>query len=339
MMAVLKMETITLDIRVALILGATGFGLELLALYLLGENMPFNALVAHFVAGLSTAYSLSQLMPQHFRTKSSVFFLFFICLLVPIVSGICLLFSLVAGLYNPKSVKNRIFDRVDPAVNRIESIDSEFSSNLSSGYIRGILRFCPQQEKRIKAVLATRQMTDEMAVPILAVALLDAADEVRLLAYSMLDSKRKKLDRLIHKGLIKLKSFNLQPESKKIIHQNLTEAFWELSYLELVEGQNKQRALNSAKQHVLDALELQQEDACVHLLHARINIKLGLYEKAQYALKLSKKYGMAARKLAPLYAEIAFETRHFDEIGRQLTYIDPMAQKNAILGGWVEQWS
>ncbi len=74
MMAVLKMETITLDIRVALILGATGFGLELLALYLLGENMPFNALVAHFVAGLSTAYSLSQLMPQHFRTKSSVFF-------------------------------------------------------------------------------------------------------------------------------------------------------------------------------------------------------------------------------------------------------------------------
>jgi hypothetical protein len=83
-MAVLKMKTITLDIRVALILGATGFGLELWALYLLGENMLFNALLVHFVAGLSTTYSLSQLMPQHFRTKPAVFFLFFQYFLVPL---------------------------------------------------------------------------------------------------------------------------------------------------------------------------------------------------------------------------------------------------------------
>jgi predicted Zn-dependent protease len=182
-------------------------------------------------------------------------------------------------------------------------------------------------------------MTDEMAVPLLKVALLDAADEVRLLAYSMLDSKRKKLDRLIHKGLTKLKSSNLQPKSKKIIHQNLAEAFWELSYLGLVEGQSKQRALNSAKQQVLDALNIQKEDPWMHLLHARIAIRLGLYEEASNALKQSEKYAMDTRKLAPLYAEIAFETRHFNEIGHQLKQIDSMSQKNPILGGWVTQWS
>jgi hypothetical protein len=242
-------------------------------------------------------------------------------------------------LYKPKSVKNKIFDRDDPAVNRIESIDSEFSSNLSSGHIRGILRFCPEQEKRIKAVLATRRMTDEMAVPLLKVALLDAADEVRLLAYSMLDSKRKKLDRLIHKGLTKLKSSNLQPKSKKIIHQNLAEAFWELSYLGLVEGQSRNRVLGSAKQQVLDALNIQKEDPWMYLLHARITIRLGLYKEASNALKQSEKYAMDTRKLAPLYAEIAFETRHFNKIGRQLKQIDSMSQKNPILGGWVTQWS
>jgi hypothetical protein len=337
-MAVLEWKTTSTE-TLALIIGAAGFGLELLALYLLSVNLLFNALLAHLVAGLLSAYSLSQLMPQHFRTKLTIIFLFFVFLLIPVIAGICLLFSLVDGLYNPKSAINKIFDRVDPAVNRIESIDSEFSSNGSCSHIRGILRCCPEQEKRIKAVLATRRMTDEMAVPLLKVALLDAADEVRLLAYSMLDSKRKKLDQMIHKGLTKLKSFNLQPESRKRIHQNLAEAFWELSYLGLVEGQSRHRVLSSAQQQVLDALKIQKEDPWMHLLLARITLRLGLYEEANNALKQSEKYAMDPRKLAPLYAEIAFETRHFNKIGRQLKQIDSMSQKNPILGGWVTQWS
>ena len=55
----------------------------------------------------------------------------------------------------------------------------------------GVIRHAAETAARVRAVMATRQLSDQYAVPILQVALRDPVDDVRLLAYALLDGKER----------------------------------------------------------------------------------------------------------------------------------------------------
>jgi hypothetical protein len=325
--------------QIALALFLAGYGLELWALQLLLNNLLLKALAIHVFAALHIPWPLCQFMPKHFRTNLTILFLLFIlCLFVPLISGPCLLLSLSIGLYYPKLADKKFLKVINPPQTPGETANTFLYSPFSSGLIIGTLKFSQEEDKRIKAVLATRQMETKTAIPLLRTALLDSSDEVRLLAFSMLDSKQKKIDSVIHKELMKLRSSKLQPNEKKIIHQTLAEAFWELSYSTLAEGRVRIHTLNSAKQHVIEALKSQNNDAGLYLLHARIAIQLGSYEEASNALTLANSYGISTVKIASYRAEIAFEQKHFNEVAQHVQNIDKLAQNNIVLNGIVKQW-
>ncbi|MCK5830732.1 MAG: hypothetical protein KAH20_10570 [Methylococcales bacterium] len=328
------------EIQLAILLFIAGFGLELWALHLLLNNMLLKALIIHVFAALHTPWPLCKFMPKHFRINYGVLLLLFtLCLFIPLVSGICLLISFSLGLYNPKSINKKFLK-----VNNLPTPPGEGTANtlsfspFSSGLIIGTLKFSQDEDKRIKAVLATRQMENQTSIPLLRIALLDSSDEVRLLAFSMLDNKQKKIDTIIHRELMKLRSSKLQPDEKKSIHQTLAEAFWELSYSTLAEGRVRVHTLNSAKQHVIEALKIQNNEAGLHLLHARIAILLNSYEEASNALTLANTYGVSNIKIASYRAEIAFELKQFNEVSQHIQIIDKLAQNNMILNGIVRQW-
>lgn len=323
----------------ALILFLAGYGLELWALQLLLNNFLLKALVIHVFAALHIPWPLCQFMPKHFRTNPTMLFLLFtLCLFVPLISGTCLLLSLTIGLYYPKPVDKKFLKVINPPQMPGETDNIFFYPPFSSGLIIGTLKFSQEEDKRIKAVLATRQMENQTAIPLLRTALLDSSDEVRLLAFSMLESKQKKIDSVIHKELMKLRSSKLQPNKKKIIHQTLAEEFWELSYSTLAEGRVRIHTLNSAKQHVIESLKIQNNDAGLHLLHARIAIQLACYEEASNALTLASNYGISRVKTASYRAEIAFEQKHFNDVTQHVKNIDKLAQNNVILNEIVKQW-
>lgn len=322
--------------KIALLLFLAGFGLELWALQLLFNDFLTKALLVHFFAVLHFPWPLCQFMPKRYRINSwLLFLLFLLCLFVPIVSCICLFFSLTIGLYKPKTMTEK-FIKVNNLPNNPQNVYTY--TPFSSGLIIGTLKFSKDESKRIKAVLATRQMENQTAVPLLRIALRDSSDEVRLLAFSMLDIKQKKLDLIIHKELMKLRASKLKPNEKKIIHHRLVEAFWELSYSGLVEGRVLIHTLNSAKQHIIEALNIQNTDAGLHLLHARIALQLNSYKEASNALTSASKYGTSKIKIASYRAEIAFEQKQFDKVTQQVQKIDKLAQNNLVLNGIVKQW-
>ena len=74
----------------------------------------------------------------------------------------------------------------------------------NDGGLQDVLRHAPDTEKRMAALFATRRMPPREAIPILKLALRDPADDVRLLAYSMLDKQESEINLRIEAALRQL---------------------------------------------------------------------------------------------------------------------------------------
>jgi len=324
----------------ALLLLIAGFILEGLALCCLFNQMVTTAFFFHLASSTVLPWPLWYLIPKR-DTSSRAFLLllFFYCLFIPVVSGICLLLILTLGVLYTRPIQKQMID-VSTLPHAPDNILEKISvTQQNPGKIHGVLKSSGDIGRRFRAVLATRKMQDNKAIPILKIGLRDPVDEVRLLAYSLLDSKLKKIDLKIHESLLDLSKKKLDSVATGVVHQSLAESYWELSYLLLVQGLAQIHTLKSAYHHTSEALKVRDTDAGLNLLHARLALSLDLYAEAAQALDQAEKQGMSLVKLAPWRAELAFATRHFEEVTSHVEAIDEIAKNNSILAGIFKQWA
>lgn len=324
---------------VYLVVYLSNLGLEFYALILAIEGDLKTALVLHFISSMVIPWSLCAFMPRHFQSNIKIIsLLFLLCFFIPIISSLCLLLSLTVALYYTKPHKVEVFEYSEPI--KAEAVISDVLSkpDYCNGRIFGVLRFSTDDEKRIKAVLATNQIADASAIPILHVALLDSVDEVRLLAYSILNNKEKDIDVVINRGLKQLKSTIVRKEIRAI-HHKLAEAYWELSYLGLVKGRARDHILHSAKKHAEQAIRFQSKDMGLFLLLVQILTSLGYFLEASSLLKRIRRDGGSVEKLAARNAELAFELKRFSKVSEHVKEIDKLAKNNVVLDGMVKQWN
>jgi len=307
------------------------------SVYFLFNNTLNYALLLHVISASLFPFALQQILPNKFRNEPAVFsFLFLMCCLVPFVSGVGLLLSLSLGIYSAKPIVKQLTNTVHANPLPDNLLESVQLSQYNESSVIGILESSAIEEQRIKALLKTRQMTDQEAIPILRVALLDPVDEVRLLAYSMLDKKEKHIDHIIHTEAKKLATM---PAQKLIlVHLSMAESYWELSYLGLVTGQAKQHILQDAYEHIQVVLKSDKSSAETYFLQARITLALNLYDITEKSLSMALKLGMNAVRIAPYQAELAFVTRKFDEIEQYINVVDDTAKNNDLVSGMVKQW-
>ena len=324
---------------IALAIYFASLGLEYYALQLMLKGDLLPSLGLHVISSLAITWPLCFFMPLHLRANLLVFvFLFLLCFLIPLVSGICLFLSLTLTLYFTKQHKEDVFEYTEPlhADNIIRNTTTK--PDFCNGRMFGILRFSTDADKRIKAVLATSGLEDKVAIPILQIALLDSVDEVRLMAYSILDVKEKKIDSLIHQGLSQLKLDDNHPEVVKKIHHKLAEAYWELSYLGLVKGRAREHTLHAAREQANKAIQLKYEDVGLLFLQVQILTSLGYFNEASVLLEKVKEKGISPEKLASRRAELAFELKSFSQTSEHVKELVNLAENNVILDGMVKQW-
>ncbi len=168
------------------------FSMQSLAVYFLINHELLYTLYFHILSAFLFPLPLWKLMPLRFHQDWQILILFFLmCLLIPFISGLGLLVSLSINSYFSKSYIEEISNIVKTPKLPGELIQIMQLSNYKGGSLLGVLESSTIDNQRIKVVLKTRQMVDKEAIPILKKALLDPVDEVRLLAYSMLDKKEK----------------------------------------------------------------------------------------------------------------------------------------------------
>lgn len=290
----------------------------------------------HAAATPMLARACWHLLPRRYRlpVRDSLRFLQGMLFLMPLVGAIGLLWGLVGALRLPRSRRSLSLRFIGVPELPFQSPQVFTAPPYSSGALRQILRFSDKPLKRLKAVMATRHMPVQQSVPIWQVALKDRVDDVRLLAYAMLDGREKMLTERIQE--ISAELDELPPTRRAEAHRQLAGWCWELVYNGLVQGAVREHWLKSARLHAERALA-SQPDAALYLLYARILLEQSEVELATQALAHSQAAGIAPALLAPWLAEVAFRQRRFADIPMLLQQDSRRSERAAPLAE-VRQW-
>jgi hypothetical protein len=175
-----------------------------------------------------------------------------------------------------------------------------------------MLRDAPDPQTRMDALMGTLKLADAQAAVLLRRALKDRDDEVRLLAYALLDRKEKAIEARIHSNRLALQT--LADGAGFAQHRALAYDFWELSLLGTAQVGAPSPLTTYVCEHARAALHLEPQDAGLHLLLGRALLRERELEGAAQALLRAVRCGMAPAKARPYLAEIAYLQQHYAQV-------------------------
>lgn len=269
--------------------------------------------LAHGVASLLLCAAVWRLLPYRYRRPLpwSPLFIFSLAFFVPILGALGVLAAIFPALYLPRLHDPQAWQAQGVPALPFRPQEQRHSLMFGDGGLQDVLRHASDPERRLAALMATRRMPGRDAVPILKLALRDPADDVRLLAYSMLDQKESRINQRIEAALLQLTSATEQ--QRGALHTGLARSYWELAYLGLAQGGVLEHVLGQAAEHLTLALQVAEEPD-LHVLGGRIAIEQGELELAREHLQKAEAAGIDAAKLLPFRAEIAFLSGRYAEI-------------------------
>lgn len=167
-------------------------------------------------------------------------------------------------------------------------------------------------ELRLQGMLTVRNMPARATSGVLRETLGDQVDDVRLLAYGILDQKEKALTRQIDRALNLIESAT--PARLYRLYRRLAELYWELHFQDLVQGDIRALALQRAFDFVERALNENDQDGGMWLLRGRIMMNHEQLEEAWRSFDKALAVGLAPSRVNPWLAELALWRRQYAKV-------------------------
>ena len=190
-------------------------------------------------------------------------------------------------------------------------------AGLASGCeLAGPLQHAADPKQRTAALIATLSLNDQEATPLLRLALKDPEDDVRLLAYALLNRKEKSIEARIRYRNAQLGS--CVPEQVFSQHKALAHDYWALAHLGAPQGSTLLLLCARAHEHVQAALQLRPRDGGLQFLLGRILLIEMKLDAATEAFEKARQSGVDRRQIEPFLAEISFLTRQYFAVNNHL---------------------
>jgi hypothetical protein len=323
------------------------FGLEALALsLLLGSADPETVkllafLAAHAAASAFGSLAVATMFPPSLRRprRRLWLLLFGLNFFVPLLGLLASLMGAVAGTLFPRLLKRDYFRRVAaPEYTPDRTYDL---SKMRGGAARARLRDASlEPAHRVAALMALAGNATPATGPLLREMLGDPVDDLRLLAYGLLDRREKAIsERLIRERA--LLADITDPIEQRATAGRVAQLFWELVYQDLVRGDMASYALEQARRHALLAVEGRGAGAAtasVWLLLAKINLHQRETRGVEQALDAAQSFGLPRRTIVPYLAELRFLEGRYAEIPA-LMYDLPPQQSSGTLAAVQQYWA
>lgn len=272
---------------------------------------------AHAPASALLALILFRLLPERYRGQpvTSILFLFLLQFAVPFIGSVGVALGILLALYLPRSQREVPWQSIEIPELPFRPVEMENQLLYSEGGLRQVLREAQDPDKRLTALMASKQMAERDAVALLREALTDKVDDVRLLAYSMLEEKEKKLARRANQ----LQQGLARAEQSQIVQmeRRLAQVWWEMAYLGLAQGGLKTYYLQNTRTIPRRLVERRSHPNDWRLL-GRTALALGESAEAKTAFHESLTAGAPVELVCPYLAEVAFIERDFDRVRREL---------------------
>lgn len=170
---------------------------------------------------------------------------------------------------------------------------------------------------RLRALVALSNVPTRLASPLLRDLLADPAEDLRLLAYGMLDGQEKKLNSAIH---LTLQGYNGAADAvaRGQAARKLALLYWELIYQGLVHGDLRRHASEQGLRYAAEALAAIGADPALHFLHGRLLHEDMRHAEAHRAYERALELGLPTSRVVPYLAELAYDQRDFAEVRRLL---------------------
>ncbi|WP_166836268.1 hypothetical protein [Rheinheimera pleomorphica] len=302
---------------------------ELASLYLLEQSQMTLALwlafiSSHAIAAASFTGLCWLVLPRVYKTPviPALAFIYTVAFTMPVLGMLCLASVFIVALYFPKSEQKK---RWRYTYNQALPIHPEQLEANQYGYaaLKDILLFNPSDEKRLMATNSCRFLPHQQSIPLLKLALTDRADDIRLLAYAVIEKIEFNINRKI--ALLKRK---LEKKPSADTLQRIAESYWELCYLGVAEGPIREFYLAEAQQYLQKASEL-ATSAAIELKLGRILLERQELASAQQHLVLAQEKGLPKRQVTPYLAEVMFGQKHYKEVASLLRSL-PARQSDLV---------
>ena len=277
----------------------------------------FIVLGTHSIAAALLAAAMFPAMPAQYRRQKvgTIALLFVLSFMAPVIGPIFVILLVRVGLGGlsakellplPQTINLPEFDLRSKGVDRT-----------AQGAIRSRLAKHVPEKMRMQSLLTLQAVPNSVANPILEGLLSDDTDDIRLIAFGMLDAKEKALSQLIQRERTQLDAASGESERYESL-RNLAELHWELIYASLAQGELRQHMLEMALAYARKAANCSAaaEDAPLALLTGRILMALGHQDEARVAFEHSRKNGQPGASVLPYLAELAFRRQDYAEVSR-----------------------
>ncbi|RME52374.1 MAG: HEAT repeat domain-containing protein [Caldilineae bacterium] len=292
----------------------------------------------HLVSAVAASLALALLRPAGMRDGYQKGVIWYLVLLLAMpgfgLPGICLF--LLPGLFFPKPREETLWRDVPVPELPFRPVQVGSRPSYGEGGLASVIASANDPERRLHAVLAARQMNDKLAIPLLQEALKDPVDDVRLFAYSVLDSKENRINERIAALLSEIEQAEDQDRAR--MHYALAQEYWELAFLGLASGDVLEHALEQAEYHATRAAELGWAGSDVEFLIGRIQLRKGDLDAAEKTFRDSILKGALESAVLPYLAEIAFEKRHFRAVRAMLYRLNNVCDDHPPIPAVVQAW-
>lgn len=314
-----------------------------LAAVLLGRVHGLGCLAllgVHAIASVAAAFGLMGVMPAQLQTprRAALISLFGISFLMPLFANLGLLGGILVERFLPRKAPPPQWLAVEFPGLPQEPPSVAARPDYGDGALSATLRYCPDPERRLAAVLAVRRLRDHNDCRVLRLALTDPVDDVRLLAYSILDRREQSFNAL-------LKNLNAQlnetPDERRRarIRKRIAQINLEMIGLGLSRGDVEGYLLTEALRHVEAALAVEPDDRDGQFLLGTIALRQGELATAERALLKAQVLGMSLEAVLPPLAEIAFRQQRFTMVSNYLRALHPIYfRTQPKLSGMAAHW-
>lgn len=289
-------------------------------------------LATHTAASLLAAAGMMLFVPQAREARPRAGFAYFAALafFIPFVGVGAVLAIMVAVRITPRQRAPTKFRSVE--VPRFNTVRAGDAVPFSRARVRPVLEAAQApMELKLRALIALQGVTSRAGNELIRTQLGSSVDDVRLLAYGLLDAREKVFEARIHESKSRLSSATA-PEERASLLRDIAHLYWELVYGGIVQGDLLLHAQEEARRHAEQALELDPDQGGTWMLLARVYLQGVDTKKARDALDRALACGYPRRQVLPYLAEAAYREREYRRVATLLDELSGTPQQQALAG-------
>ena len=196
---------------------------------------------------------------------------------------------------------------------------------------------------RMRAMVSLQHVSGRVSSPLLRNVLNDPSEDLRLLAYGMLDGLEQRVSQAVDEELKALRAAQATegteqpgPDTLKAV-QRLSDLYWEFIYQDLAQGDLRDYAIAQSLHYCQEALNIQPDNAPLWLRKGRLLHALRQWDEAAQAYQRTLHLGLPPTRVLPYQAELSFERRDMvqtHQLIKELDASDSLPRLRPIIDYW-----